>query len=67
MLNQIICVKKQYLRLFTCEKRIALLVCEYINSNFSKSKITYKLFAYKFYTYDHSTVCKQMTDVKLSC
>ena len=31
-----------------------------ISSNFSKNKITYKLFTNKYYTYNRLTVWKQM-------
>ena len=37
-----------------------------MNSNSLKNNITYKLFTYKSYMYNHLTVSKQMIDVKLN-
>ena len=40
-----------------------LTVCKTICS--FKNKVTYILFTEKSYMYNHLTICKQMTDVKL--
>ena len=55
------------MKVFNCEERIAILVYKEISSNLFKNKIIYKLFIHSWYMYDHSTVCKQITDVKLNC
>ena len=47
-------------------QKIRIIVCKQINSNSCKNKISYKLFTYKSYMYNHLTVCKLMTDVKLN-
>ena len=49
-----------------CVKTIAILLCEQISSNSFENKITHELFTYKSLMYNHLTVCKQMTDVKIN-
>ena len=36
-----------------------------ISRNTFKNKITYNIFSYKSYMYDHLIACKHMTDAKL--
>ena len=44
---------------------IRVIECKQISSNLKKDKITYKLFSYKSYIYNHSPMSKQISDVKL--
>ena len=69
ILTSVISLRYQYLQPLNCVQTTKIFNCVEMNGLFLKNKITnYSLTNNVYiYTNNHSTVCKQMTDVKLNC
>ena len=67
--NETINVSNTWDHFTVCKQMLNILetiwLCKQVRSDSFENKITHKLFTYKLYIYNNSTVCKQMTDVKL--